>query len=235
VAGLFDVVVSEGEIVDRLTHVGLMCLHQQVQVVDAGGADRRNGAGFDRGVGVAADGVADGPAHRPALVLDLDDGQVERGEQQIHDAADQGGVDLIAVAVQRHRGGGGDPALLAPQERAPQQPGIRPRRRGPAVSLIALHRGGPGLRMHAAVILIYTAPNVEAAELALAEFDQKFGEQYPGAVDVWRHAWNEFVPFLDYPVELRKIVYTTNQIESINFQLRKITKTAVTFRTRTRR
>lgn len=71
---------------------------------------------------------------------------------------------------------------------------------------------------------IYSAPNIEAAELALKEFDQKFGEQYPGAVDTWQLAWNEFVPFLDYPVELRKIVYTTNTIESINFQLRKITK-----------
>jgi putative transposase len=72
---------------------------------------------------------------------------------------------------------------------------------------------------------IYTAPNLEGAELALKEFDAKFGEQYPGAVDTWRLAWEEFIPFLDYPVELRKIVYTTNQIESINFQLRKITKT----------
>lgn len=71
---------------------------------------------------------------------------------------------------------------------------------------------------------IYTAPTVEAAELALAEFDKTFGAQYPGAIDVWRNAWPEFVPFLDYPVELRRIVYTTNMIESINFQLRKITK-----------
>ncbi len=71
---------------------------------------------------------------------------------------------------------------------------------------------------------IYTAPTLEAAELALAEFDKTFGTQYPGAIDVWRNAWNEFVPFLDYPVELRRIVYTTNAIESINFQLRKITK-----------
>ncbi|WP_264079708.1 IS256 family transposase [Mycolicibacter algericus] len=71
---------------------------------------------------------------------------------------------------------------------------------------------------------IYTAPTVDGAELALKEFDQQFGTQYPGAIDVWRGAWPEFVPFLDYPVELRKIVYTTNAIESINFQLRKITK-----------
>jgi putative transposase len=71
---------------------------------------------------------------------------------------------------------------------------------------------------------IYTAPTLQAAELAFAGFEADFGEQYPGAIDVRRRAWNEFIPFLDYPVELRRIVYTTNAIESINFQLRKITK-----------
>jgi putative transposase len=71
---------------------------------------------------------------------------------------------------------------------------------------------------------IYTAPTLGAAELAFAGFEADFGERYPGAVDVWRRAWNEFIPFLDYPPELRRIVYTTNAIESINFQLRKITK-----------
>lgn len=71
---------------------------------------------------------------------------------------------------------------------------------------------------------IYTAPTLEAAELALQAFDTAWGKQYPGAVDVWQHAWPEFIPFLDYPRELRKVVYTTNAIESINFQLRKITK-----------
>jgi putative transposase len=71
---------------------------------------------------------------------------------------------------------------------------------------------------------IYTAPTLEAAELALASFETTFGGQYPGAVQVWKNAWNDFIPFLDYPAELRLIVYTTNAIESINFQLRKITK-----------
>jgi putative transposase len=72
---------------------------------------------------------------------------------------------------------------------------------------------------------IYTAPGVAAAEVALKEFEQNFGQQYPGAIEVWKNAWNEFIPFLDYPAELRRIVYTTNLIESINYQLRKITKT----------
>ena len=87
--GLFGVVVGERGVVDRLTHLGLVRVLEQPQVVDAGGVDRGGGAGFHRGVDVAADGVRDGAAHRPALVFDLDDGQVERGEQQVDDAADQ--------------------------------------------------------------------------------------------------------------------------------------------------
>ncbi|WP_064442702.1 IS256 family transposase [Hoyosella altamirensis] len=79
-------------------------------------------------------------------------------------------------------------------------------------------------RVAAAMRRIYTAPNLEGAELALKEFRKQFGDKYPGAVDVWELAWEEFIPFLDYPAELRKVVYTTNMIESINFQLRKITK-----------
>jgi transposase-like protein len=71
---------------------------------------------------------------------------------------------------------------------------------------------------------IYTAPTLDAAEIALKNFDKQYGKQYPAAVQVWHHAWNDFTPFLDYPAELRRVVYTTNLIENINFQLRKITK-----------
>lgn len=60
-------------------------------------------------------------------------------------------------------------------------------------------------KVAAAMREIYTAPTVDGAELALAEFDRKFGEQYPGAIDTWRLVWGEFIPFLDYPVELRQI------------------------------
>ena len=72
---------------------------------------------------------------------------------------------------------------------------------------------------------VYTAPSLEAAEVELKNLDKEWGTAYPGVVDVWRRSWDEFIPFLDYPPELRRIVYTTNAIESINFQLRKITKT----------
>lgn len=80
-------------------------------------------------------------------------------------------------------------------------------------------------KIAAAMRDIYTATSIDTADLALNALDRAWGEQYPGVIDVWRHAWNEFVPFLDYPPELRKVVYTTNLIESINYQLRKITKT----------
>ncbi|MGH3940262.1 MAG: IS256 family transposase [Pseudonocardiaceae bacterium] len=84
---------------------------------------------------------------------------------------------------------------------------------------------GDRKKVAAAMRAIYTAPTVEAAELALNDFRTEFGRQYPGSVAVWERAWPEFIPFLDYPPELRKVVYTTNLIESINYQLRKITKT----------
>lgn len=83
---------------------------------------------------------------------------------------------------------------------------------------------GDRKKITAAMKTIYTAPTVEAAELAFKDLDRTWGHQYPGVIDVWRRAWDEFVPFLDYPPELRRVVYTTNAIESINFQLRKITK-----------
>jgi putative transposase len=77
----------------------------------------------------------------------------------------------------------------------------------------------------AALRPIYTAVNADAAEAALAEFTRVHGRQYPGIVAAWERAWNEFVPFLAFDTDIRKIIYTTNLIESINYQLRKITKT----------
>jgi putative transposase len=78
----------------------------------------------------------------------------------------------------------------------------------------------------AALRPIYTAATVEAAGQALDEFaDSELGRRCPAVVDVWRRAWTEFTPFLDLPPEIRKVVYTTNAIESINYQLRKVSKT----------
>jgi putative transposase len=80
-------------------------------------------------------------------------------------------------------------------------------------------------KVAAALRPIYTAPTVEAAEselLAFAESD--LGRRYPAAVATWENAWERFIPFLAFPPELRKIIYTTNSIESLNYQLRKIIK-----------
>jgi putative transposase len=79
--------------------------------------------------------------------------------------------------------------------------------------------------MVAALKEIYTAPNVEAAETALLAFaDSLMGKRYPAAVATWERAWDRFTPFLAFPPELKKIIYTTNAIESFNFQIRKIIK-----------
>jgi transposase-like protein len=66
---------------------------------------------------------------------------------------------------------------------------------------------GDRKKIAAAMRTVYTAPSMEAAESALKELDHEWGRQYPGVIDVWRRAWNEFIPFLDYPPELRRIVY----------------------------
>jgi putative transposase len=67
---------------------------------------------------------------------------------------------------------------------------------------------------------IYTAPSMEAAEARFAEFAERWREKYPAMIATWERAWAEFVPFLDFPIELRTIVYTTNAIESLNARFR---------------
>ena len=72
---------------------------------------------------------------------------------------------------------------------------------------------------------IYTAPTLEAAETAMLAFaDSPMGRKYPAAVAVWERAWERFTPFLAFPPEVRRIIYTTNAIESFNYQIRKIIK-----------
>lgn len=80
---------------------------------------------------------------------------------------------------------------------------------------------------------IYTAPNLKAAEDAMDTFELEWGDRYPGIVKTWRSAWEQFTPFLRFPPEIRKVVYTTNLVESVNFQLRKVTKTRGHFPTDT--
>jgi hypothetical protein len=68
---------------------------------------------------------------------------------------------------------------------------------------------------------IYTAPTVEAAEARFGEFAAQWRPLYPAMIRSWENAWEEFVPFLEFPVELRRIVYTTNAIESLNARFRR--------------
>jgi putative transposase len=84
-------------------------------------------------------------------------------------------------------------------------------------------------KMAVALRPIYTAATEQAAKLALEEFRAEWKTKSPGAVAVWDRAWAEFVPFLAFPVEIRKIIYTTNAIESLNYQLRKVTKARGSF------
>jgi len=68
---------------------------------------------------------------------------------------------------------------------------------------------------------IYTAATVQAAEERFADFSEEWKPVYPAMIQSWENSWNEFVPFLEFPVELRKIVYTTNSIESLNARFRR--------------
>lgn len=72
---------------------------------------------------------------------------------------------------------------------------------------------------------VYTAPTAEAARDALAAFaDTDTGRRYPQAAAVWERAWERFIPFLAFTPAVRRLLYTTNSIESLNYQLRKVTK-----------
>ncbi len=78
----------------------------------------------------------------------------------------------------------------------------------------------------AALRPIYTAASEEAARQALQDFaDGPWGAKYPTIVQSWQRAWEHVIPFFVFPPEIRRVVYTTNAIESLNMQLRKIIKT----------
>ena len=72
---------------------------------------------------------------------------------------------------------------------------------------------------------IYTAPNVEAAEAALEAFEEKWGKRFPMIGPIWRRRWDEVTPFLSFPEEIRHAIYTTNSVEAMNRQVRKVLKT----------
>lgn len=79
--------------------------------------------------------------------------------------------------------------------------------------------------------LIYNAPNKEMAELELKNFAEKWNQKYPYAVQSWQRNWEELTVFFEFPLEIRKIIYTTNLIENLNGKIRKYTKNKMVFPT----
>lgn len=74
-------------------------------------------------------------------------------------------------------------------------------------------------------LIVCCAPNGQAAEKALGEFAESgLGRRYPSVAATWKRSWDRFVPFLRFPPMLRRVVYTTNSIESLNYRLRKVSR-----------
>ena len=71
---------------------------------------------------------------------------------------------------------------------------------------------------------IYTAVNPTAARVAFEELTEKWGTRYPAIIRLWANAWEEFIPFLDYDIEIRRVICSTNAIESLNARYRRAIK-----------
>ena len=78
---------------------------------------------------------------------------------------------------------------------------------------------------------IYNAPTKQAAEAALNDFADKWNSKYSYAIKSWRDNWEELTVFFEFPLEIRKIIYTTNLIENLNGKIRKYTKNKLSFPT----
>jgi transposase-like protein len=76
---------------------------------------------------------------------------------------------------------------------------------------------------------VYAAPNREAAREALSALALKWGEKYRHAIQSWEVNWDNLTSYFDFPMEIRKIIYTTNTIENLNRGIRKYTKARVQF------
>jgi putative transposase len=76
---------------------------------------------------------------------------------------------------------------------------------------------------------IYTSATEQQAEVALETFGKKWDSKYPTISQMWRKHWQHVIPFFDYPEDIRKVIYTTNAIESLNRSLRKVIKTKGAF------
>lgn len=79
--------------------------------------------------------------------------------------------------------------------------------------------------------MIYNAPTKQAAELALNDFSDKWNSKYSYAIKSWRDNWDELTVFFEFPLEIRRIIYTTNLIENLNGKIRKYTKNKLSYPT----
>lgn len=77
--------------------------------------------------------------------------------------------------------------------------------------------------------LVYQAISKEAAEEAIVQLEDKWGKKYPIVIQSWKNKWENLSAYLKYPEDIRKIIYTTNIIESVHRQFRKLTKTKGAF------
>jgi transposase-like protein len=77
--------------------------------------------------------------------------------------------------------------------------------------------------------LVYQAISKEAAEIELARLEEKWGDKYPIVINSWRNKWENLSYYFKYPEDIRRIIYTTNIIESVHRQFRKLTKTKGAF------
>jgi len=78
---------------------------------------------------------------------------------------------------------------------------------------------------------IYNAPNEQAAKAALDDLASKWESKYYYAIKNWRENWGELTVFFEFPLEISKIIYTTNLIENLNAKIRTYTKTKLSFPT----
>src|SRR6185436_18101406 len=76
---------------------------------------------------------------------------------------------------------------------------------------------------------IYGAPTADAAQLELDRFGEKWDKQFGSIRPIWERHWQRVIPFFAFPPEIRKAIYTTNAVESLNMSLRKIIKTRGSF------
>jgi transposase-like protein len=78
---------------------------------------------------------------------------------------------------------------------------------------------------------MYTAPTKETVKAALDDFADKWKSKYLYAIQSWRNNWDELTVFFEFPIEIRKIIYSTNLIENLNGKIKKYTKNKMSFLT----